>query len=105
MIQQQRFGGSIVSTWSRIVSRSGPQGLMRGLWASTGREAFYTAGYLGIVPVTQKYCSRTFGNDWVGSGIGAVGGGLLCAAITQPMDTAKTCMQGDIERKRYTTTL
>lgn len=105
MIQQQRFGGSIFSTWSRIISTRGPQGMMRGLATSTGREAFYTAGYLGIVPVSQKYCSQTFGNDWIGSVLGSIGGGLFVAALTQPMDTAKTCMQGDIERKKYTTTL
>jgi len=105
MIQQQRFGGSIVSTWSRVLKTSGPLGVMRGLSTTTGREALYTAGYLGIVPVTQKYFSQTLGNDWIGSAVGAVGGGLVCAAITQPMDTAKTCMQGDIERKKYTTTL
>lgn len=105
MIQQQNFGGSIPSTISRIIKTSGPQGMMRGLWTSTGREAFYTAGYLGIVPATQRYFSQTFGNDWAGSVVGSIGGGLACAALTQPMDTAKTCMQGDIEHKKYTTTL
>jgi hypothetical protein len=37
----------------------------------------------------------------VAQGVGTVLAGLLCGAITQPIDTAKTCMQGDLERRRY----
>jgi len=106
MIQQQRFGGSFAGTLQRIVQTSGPQGLTRGLFASTGREAFYTAGYLGIVPATQTYFKEnTSLNPWVGNFVGAAGGGLICAALSQPLDTAKTCMQGDLEGKKYGNTL
>jgi solute carrier family 25 carnitine/acylcarnitine transporter 20/29 len=106
MIQQQRFGGSFVGTCARIVRSQGPQGLMRGLACSTGREALYTAGYLGIVPATQTYLKEAHGCDPVlGNSVGAIGGGLLCAALSQPLDTAKTCMQGDIEKQKYGGTL
>eukprot|EP00051_Salpingoeca_urceolata_P016913 m.227565 g.227565 ORF g.227565 m.227565 type:complete len:116 (-) comp18817_c0_seq6:337-684(-) len=33
--------------------------------------------------------------------IGAVGAGVIAATCSHPMDTIKTCMQGDIERKTY----
>jgi hypothetical protein len=107
MIQQQRHGGSMPGTMSRIVQSSGPLGLTRGLLMSTGREAFFTAGYLGILPATQKYIREhaTTVSPQVAQAAGTVSTGLLCGLITQPMDTAKTCMQGDIERKKYGGTL
>jgi len=103
MIQQQRYGGTMPGTISRIVSTHGVLGLMRGLVGSTGREAVFTAGYLGFLPATQKYIREhvTVVSPEVAQGVGTVSAGLLCGAITQPMDTAKTCMQGDLERKRY----
>lgn len=103
MIQQQRFGGSFVGTCARIIRSHGAHGLMRGLFCSTFREAFYTAGYLGIVPATQQYVKESYPavDPSVGNSVGAIGGGLLCAALSQPLDTAKTCMQGDIEKKKY----
>jgi len=102
MVQQQRFGGTFPGTIARIVRERGSVGLMRGLWCSTGREAIFTAGYLGSVPATQKLVKEhTSLNPWLGNFLGAIGGGLVCAAISQPLDTIKTCMQGDLERKKY----
>ena len=31
----------------------------------------------------------------------SIGAGLLCSTLSHPMDTIKTCMQGDMERKTY----
>jgi len=103
MIQQQRNGGSMPGTISRIARAHGPLGLMRGLVGATGREACFTAGYLGCLPATQKYVRDhvTVVSPEVAQGVGTVAAGLLCGAITQPLDTAKTCMQGDLERKKY----
>merc|ERR1712039_159352 len=105
MIQQQRHGGTMPGTLARIVrSRGlGGSGLLRGLIASTGREAVFTAGYLGCLPAAQKMLRDhvTVVSAEVTQAVGAVTTGLLCGAITQPLDTVKTCMQGDLERKKY----
>eukprot|EP00928_Gymnodinium_smaydae_P015493 TRINITY_DN1572_c1_g1_i1.p1 TRINITY_DN1572_c1_g1~~TRINITY_DN1572_c1_g1_i1.p1 ORF type:complete len:286 (+),score=67.86 TRINITY_DN1572_c1_g1_i1:111-968(+) len=104
MIQQQRFGGSMPSTLGRIVQNHGAAGLMRGLFPSTAREALFTAGYLGTVPATRKYLDRSgffAAAPRVGEAVAVIGAGMACGALTQPFDTAKTCMQGDMERKRY----
>lgn len=104
MIQQQNFGGSLMSTCSRLVKEDGVRILLRGSLATCGREAFYTAGYLGIVPATQRYLTKEYALDpLAGNFLGATVGGLACAAITQPLDTAKTCMQGDVKGNKYTT--
>lgn len=102
MIQQQRFGGTIFSTPARIIQKVGLAGQFRGLTMSCGREGMFTAGYLGIGPVI----SRTLQEDYnqsvsVAKAGGAVGGGVIAATLSHPMDTCKTCMQGDIERKAY----
>uniref|UniRef100_A0A7S0ZWP4 Mitochondrial carrier protein n=1 Tax=Noctiluca scintillans TaxID=2966 RepID=A0A7S0ZWP4_NOCSC len=103
MIQQQRFGGSLWGTPARLVRERGLSVLLRGGLCTVGRESIYAAGYLGIVPVTQKLFTDTYGlSPHLGSFVGATVGGLACAALSQPLDTAKTCMQGDVERKKYT---
>lgn len=103
MIQQQRFGGSMLGTLLRITRDHGCNGLMRGLVGSTLREAVFTAGYLGTVPASQKYIREnvTVVSPAVGQSIGTLAAAYLCAAITQPIDTVKTCMQGDLERRKY----
>lgn len=102
MIQQQRFGGTVVGTPARLVRANGPSALVRGFVPSTGREAIYTAGYLGTVPATRKLMRDGYGlPEWLGDFIGACGAGLFCAFVSHPLDTVKTCMQGDVEQKRY----
>ncbi len=54
MIQQQRFGGNIVNTPSRLIQKSGVASLLRGLATACTRESIFTAGYLGISPVLQR---------------------------------------------------
>jgi hypothetical protein len=66
----------------------------------------FTAGYLGILPATQKNLMEKWDmNPYAADLVGATGAGVLCAFISQPMDTAKTCMQGDVERRKYKGTL
>jgi hypothetical protein len=50
LIQQQRFGTSIVATPAMIVQQTGVSGLFRGLLTSCGREGLFTAGYMGLGP-------------------------------------------------------
>mmetsp|Transcript_36040 Transcript_36040/g.82775 ORF Transcript_36040/g.82775 Transcript_36040/m.82775 type:complete len:291 (+) Transcript_36040:28-900(+) len=104
MIQQQRFGGTLVQTPMRLASSFGWAGLTRGMLLTSMREGCYTAGYLGTVPATEKLLRETYGFNAVhGKVLGAIGGGLLCAFLSQPLDTAKTCMQGDVGRTKYGT--
>mmetsp|Transcript_47072 Transcript_47072/g.93706 ORF Transcript_47072/g.93706 Transcript_47072/m.93706 type:complete len:274 (-) Transcript_47072:38-859(-) len=101
MIQQQRFGGSLPSAVHRILQTHGPLMLMRGFTCTASREGLFTAGYLGLIPAAQSACRDYEVSPWWGNCAGSIGGGLFVAAVTQPLDTAKTCMQGDLERTRY----
>jgi len=82
------------------------QGLVfRGLVNTSLREGIYTAGYLGVAPVVREYLRAKF-PDSLGKTedsartFGAILGGIFASSLSHPMDTAKTCMQGDVERKK-----
>lgn len=105
MIQQQRFGGSVVATPARLASAFGVASFMRGVTMACGREGLFTAGYLGLGPtfsreLRERYAS-TF-TEFQAKIIGSIGAGLIAATLSHPMDTIKTCMQGDIEKKKFT---
>lgn len=102
MIQQQRFGGSLVSTPGRMMGSHGPSVLFRGLTTSAGREGIFAMGYLGIAPVVGRILreNQGWGNYSAGFG-GAIIAGVFASAVTHPLDTIKTCMQGDIERTKF----
>lgn len=53
MIQQQRFGGSILGTPARFVREYGTAALTRGVTMTIGREAMFTMSMLGIT-----YCPQ-----------------------------------------------
>ena len=102
MIQQQRFGTSMLAAASRIVSEKGPLALFRGLETSCGREGLFTAGYLGMGPVFAEQLQAKYGLSASTSNFaGAAGAGMIAATLSHPLDTIKTCMQGDIERATY----
>jgi solute carrier family 25 carnitine/acylcarnitine transporter 20/29 len=103
MIQQQRFGGSLLGTPARMAASHGISTLLRGSITAMGRESMFTMGMLGITPNIQQALAESSGlNPSVATGVGALCGAFFCATITHPMDTIKTCMQGDIEQKKYT---
>lgn len=57
----------------------------RGFWATAGRDALYTAAYMGVAGS--------------GAGLGLLGGigvGVAVGVVTHPLDTIKTRMQGDV---------
>ncbi|GAB0491438.1 hypothetical protein MMPV_002691 [Pyropia vietnamensis] len=57
----------------------------RGFWATAGRDALYTAAYMGVAGS--------------GAGLGVLGGigvGVAVGVATHPLDTIKTRMQGDV---------
>ena len=102
MIQQQRFGSSMAGAASRIIGERGVLDLWRGLITSCGREGIFTAGYLGMGPVFSQTLKESYGMDnKTGNFFGAIGAGIISAAVSHPLDTIKTCMQGDIERQKY----
>ena len=103
MIQQQVHGGSAAAATSRMIAKAGPAVLSRGLVSSSLREGLYTAGYLGIVPVVQRELETKYGVSKVaGAVVGSIASGVIAGTLSHPLDTIKTCMQGDVERKRYT---
>jgi len=99
MIQQQRFGGSMAQTYSRLAAR-GFGTFTRGMITSTLREAVFTVGYIAVAPIAERACQK---NNIPGAVLmGSVVSGIITGALTQPIDTVKTCMQGDVERATYT---
>mmetsp|Transcript_13296 Transcript_13296/g.21768 ORF Transcript_13296/g.21768 Transcript_13296/m.21768 type:complete len:271 (-) Transcript_13296:207-1019(-) len=104
LIQQQKFGGSVFSTPATLVSKYGASSMFRGFVTSCGREGIFTAGYMGIGPTITNYFHESQGLSLINSKVvGAVIGGVISATLSHPIDTVKTCMQGDAERKTYTT--
>jgi solute carrier family 25 (mitochondrial 2-oxodicarboxylate transporter), member 21 len=100
-IQQQKLHLNLWNTTRTLVESYGMSGLYRGFSACVAREALYTAGYLGLAPVIT---SRLVGeSDYLrerplaASILGACAAGTLAAVTTHPIDTAKTCLQSDME--------
>merc|ERR1719453_727405 len=102
MVQQQRNGTTLLATPSLIMAKTGATGMFRGLWMSCGREGVFTAGMLGLGPTIKRYAAEDLGySPYMASLVGAVGGGVIVASISHPMDTIKTCQQGDIMKEKY----
>merc|ERR1719343_1797867 len=102
MIQQQRKGGSTVGTFRNIAT---PTNFMRGWVGTAVREGLWTCGYLSIPPIVRRFLRTrypdTFTTDNTARVPAALLGGLFACYLTQPFDTMKTCMQRDIERKKF----
>jgi len=104
MIQKQRFGGSLLGVCTRITTENGMAGLLRGMSMTVGRESLFTMAMLGVTPSIQRYLMEDFNMDpSLSLAGGALSGALFSAVVTHPMDTIKTCMQGDLGRVKYTT--
>mmetsp|Transcript_30855 Transcript_30855/g.42744 ORF Transcript_30855/g.42744 Transcript_30855/m.42744 type:complete len:274 (+) Transcript_30855:115-936(+) len=107
VIQQQKLKLGPGPAIAHIARTHGPQMLMRGFSACVVREAVYTAGYLGIAPVVkgrlEKLSPFWVENDVLTQFIGSCVGGTVAAMLTHPVDTAKTCIQGDLTKTNYRT--
>ena len=102
MIQQQRFGGSIFGTPARLVAdHGGVSAMSRGLLTSCGREGIYTAGVLGTCPVFAGQLEARGFEKTSAKLLAAIGAGVISASLSHPMDTIKTCQQGDIAGATY----
>lgn len=87
----------------KIISANGPTGMFRGLEMACGREGIFTCGYLGLGPaVITNLEERGWEKNTAKIG-GSIMGGVFAATLSHPMDTIKTCQQGDIEGKKFGT--
>jgi hypothetical protein len=102
LIQQQRFGTSLLATPAKVVAEAGVAGLFgRGLAMSCGREGIFTAGMLGMGPVIKRGLLARGQDEASANVIAAVGCGVVVATSTHPMDTIKTNQQGDVAGAKY----
>ena len=102
MIQQQRFGGTMLATPARLVREHGARALARGASMTMGREALFTMSMLGVTPLIQARLVEASGVERNAAlAAGSLAGALLAGVLTHPMDTIKTCMQGDLARAKY----
>ena len=103
MIQQQRFGGSMLGTPRQFINEFGIGSLARGVTMTCGRESMFTMSMLGLTPLIQETLVRESGVEKnTALAAGALTGALIAGTITHPMDTIKTCMQGDLGQVKYT---
>jgi len=102
MIQQISSGAPLAGTIPAIVKETGAGGLFRGLITSVGREGVFTLGYLGLGPALTTICKNDYAmGESQASVVGAVGGGVVASLLSHPLDTIKTCMQGDIQQAKF----
>lgn len=105
MITQQLSGRNFFRSVHHTVQRHGlgSRGLYRGLSPAIFRDAIYVGSMLGVTPVLQQYLERHHGqSSMVASFNASVLGGILAAIPSHPFDIVKTCMQGDMDGKVYT---
>lgn len=104
MTQQQIKGGSLGSHVSNILAL-GPMACLRGLAPTCIREGVFASAYLGLAPVLRTKLGETMPgtNEEVLRILAAVGGAAVCGVLSHPFDTIKTCMQGDVEQREYST--
>eukprot|EP01033_Poteriospumella_lacustris_P005386 gene5387-3835_t len=106
MIQQQLFGGRLVDVPRRIVRDFGflSSGLSRAVSVAAVRDTIYVCGMLGVTPVAQLYLQHKHGLDPNSAAVTAsIVGGIVAAVPSHPFDVIKTCMQGDLAQREYTT--
>lgn len=101
MIQQQRKGLSLFATTQELL---GPT-MVRGIVPTAIREGLWSMGYLAVPPVIggvlrEKFPTTFDSQEKARVPASFLGAFIVCYA-SHPFDTAKTCMQGDIEQKKF----
>merc|ERR1712032_1550204 len=101
MIQQQVKGGNMHQRAMEI----GPR-VLRGLFPTAMREGMWTVGYISLPALLRPKIKAIIPdlNEEVARMGASMAAGLLSCLASHPFDTVKTCMQGDIDRKKYTHT-
>eukprot|EP01147_Barroeca_monosierra_P000448 gene448-3784_t len=104
IINQQRHGGSMRNTVVGMCRIHGGSVLFRGLTTSCLREGIFTAGYLGLGPIAAEHLRLRYDIGKTQSDVfGAISAGIVSSVLSHPIDTVKTCMQGDPSKQIYTT--
>jgi len=103
MIQQQVKGGGLLATAGAVFSQ-GPSTVFRGTSGMMFREGVYAGGFLGIIPVVREEVQKRYPDLSADQArlVGTFIAGPICSMCSHPPDTLKTCLQGDIEGKKYT---
>lgn len=105
VIQQQKLATSIGGALSAVTKEHGMAALFRGFTSCAVRESIYTAGYLGVGPVATQHIKTMHPffseNEQAARIAGSCFAGTMAAVMTHPVDTAKTCMQGDMASTTY----
>merc|ERR1711937_714921 len=66
------------------------------------RESLFTGAMLGMCPIMQHELQERAGlNKDVALAAGALSASFAGATLSHPVDTVKTCMQGDVGRKKF----
>mmetsp|Transcript_3888 Transcript_3888/g.5548 ORF Transcript_3888/g.5548 Transcript_3888/m.5548 type:complete len:271 (+) Transcript_3888:91-903(+) len=103
MIQQQRKGQGLITTTMSLMNLN----ITRGFVGAAVREGLWTVGYLSIPPIVRNFIRTEFpdifDSDDKARIPASLTGAFFACYLTQPFDTIKTCMQGDIERKTFGT--
>eukprot|EP00927_Polykrikos_kofoidii_P012350 TRINITY_DN15325_c0_g1_i1.p1 TRINITY_DN15325_c0_g1~~TRINITY_DN15325_c0_g1_i1.p1 ORF type:complete len:287 (-),score=30.17 TRINITY_DN15325_c0_g1_i1:64-924(-) len=101
-IQQQLFRGSLTGTLMRFSRTHGLLRCMRGLTCTIGREGMFGVGLFGVLPISEKYFSKVDGlHPFLSWQLSVALSAGVASGVSHPIDTAKTCMQGDLERRKY----
>jgi len=102
MIQQQRTGHGTAVAAKSIAT---PSNIFRGFTGAAIRESLWCCGYLSIPPIVRSHLMKnypeSFDTNEKARVPAALLGGLFACYLSHPVDTIKTCMQGDIERQTY----
>eukprot|EP01130_Rhizamoeba_saxonica_P010227 TRINITY_DN418_c0_g1_i2.p1 TRINITY_DN418_c0_g1~~TRINITY_DN418_c0_g1_i2.p1 ORF type:complete len:294 (+),score=46.73 TRINITY_DN418_c0_g1_i2:84-965(+) len=105
VIQQQKLNKSLFGTLSVLTQKFGKFAVFRGLGSSVIREALYSCGYIALAPIFSKVLrqhSDYFVHNHLKTAIvSSTIAGIIAAILTHPIDTVKTCIQADMERKLH----
>mmetsp|Transcript_26760 Transcript_26760/g.58185 ORF Transcript_26760/g.58185 Transcript_26760/m.58185 type:complete len:281 (+) Transcript_26760:74-916(+) len=101
MVQQQRYGGTMVETFSRMLRNRGIPGLMRGFVPTAARDSVYVAGMLSITPLFENLLEHEGLSHHTAVLVGSCASGSLAGSLSCPFDCVKACMKGDLEETRY----
>ncbi|EGD78330.1 hypothetical protein PTSG_09396 [Salpingoeca rosetta] len=104
IITQQRRGGTVLAVLKQLRQAHGARIFYRGLSTACVREGIFTAGYLGLGPLAVDHLRQHYQFGRVQSEVGgAIFAGCIAAGLSHPVDTIKTCMQGDPGRTTFST--
>ena len=85
-----------LETVTHLARTHGIATFWRGIASTAGREAVYTAGYLGLAPVfTEKLMQQKGWEEsfFLSAVIGSMAAGVIANLSSHPIDTVKTAVQ------------